>query len=125
MTDSLFRDADDFPHQDHQREKDLCNQASQLLRQEDIPPPHDGENKQEAAGDHQKDEKGQDEAENQGEGGVNISQPHHGNIPKKKDEDEKNDAGKGQQTDENSLLRLILQQGPLVHSNIDMECPKF
>lgn len=94
------------------------------MRQEDILPPHDGENKQKAAGNHQKDEKGQDEAENQREGGVNISQPHHGNIPKKEGEDEKNDAGKGQQTDENSLLRLILQQSPLLQPNIDIENPK-
>jgi len=91
------------------------------MRQEDILPSHDGENKQKAAGDDQKDEEGQDEAENQGEGGVNISQPHHGNIPKKEGENEKNDAGKSQQTNENSLLRLNLQQGPLVQPNIDFE----
>jgi hypothetical protein len=94
LPDSLFRYADDLPHQDHEWKKDFCNQASELMRQENILPSHDGEDKQKAAGDHKKDEEGKGEAENQGEGGVNISQPHHGNIPKKEGEKEENDTGK-------------------------------
>jgi hypothetical protein len=73
LPDSLFRYTDDFPHQDHQGKKDLRNEAPQLMRQKDILSSHDGEDKQEAAGDHQKDQKGQGEAEDQREGGVNIS----------------------------------------------------
>jgi len=65
------------------------------MRQKDIFSSHDGEDKQEAAGDHQKDQKNQGEAEDQREGGMNISQSHDGNVPKEKDEKEKNDAGKG------------------------------
>jgi len=64
------------------------------MRQEDILPSQDGEDKEETAGDHEKDQKCQGEAEDQGEGGVNVSQPHHGNIPEEKDENEENDAGK-------------------------------
>ena len=94
LPDSFFRYADDLPHQDHEWEKDFCNQASKLLRQEDILPSHDGEDKQEAARDHEEGEKGQDEAENRGEGGVNIFQPHHGNIPEKEGEKEEKDTGK-------------------------------
>jgi len=94
LPDSFFRYADDLPHQDHEWKKDFCNQASELMRQEDILPSHDGEDKQETAGDHEEDEEGQDEAENQGKGGVNISQPHHGDIPEKEGEKEEKDTGK-------------------------------
>jgi hypothetical protein len=88
------------------------------MRQEDILPPHDSEDKQETAENHQEDKKGQDEAEDQGEGGVNVSQPHHGNIPEEKDESKKNNTGKDKQSNENSLLRLNSQGNPLVNSNI-------
>jgi hypothetical protein len=57
---------DNLPHQDHERKKDLRNQASELLRQEDVLSSYDGEDKQEAAEDHQEDQKAQGEAENQG-----------------------------------------------------------
>jgi len=73
LPDSFFRYSNELSHQDHKWEKDFCNKASEFMRQEDIPPSHDGENKQKASGDHQKDEDGQGETENQREGGVNIS----------------------------------------------------
>lgn len=118
LPNSFFRYTDDLAHQDHEREKDFRNQAPELMRQEDILPPHDSEDKQETAENHQEDKKGQDEAEDQGEGGVNVSQPHHGNIPEEKDESEKNKTGKDKQSDEDSLLRLNSQGNPLVNSNI-------
>jgi len=65
------------------------------MRQKDIFSSHDGEDKQEAAGDHQKDQKGQGKAEDQRERGMNISQPNNGNVPEEKNDKEKNDAGKG------------------------------
>ena len=73
LPDSFFRYSNELSHQDHKWEKDFCNKASEFMRQEDIPPSHDGENKQKASGDHQKHEDGQGETENQREGGVNIS----------------------------------------------------
>ena len=64
------------------------------MRQEDILPPYDGEDKQKTAGEHQEDQKGESEAEDQRKGGVNISQPDHGNIPEEENENEENDTGK-------------------------------
>jgi hypothetical protein len=121
LPDSFFRDANDLPHQDHERKKNLRNQASELLRQEDVPSSHDGENKQETAEDHQEDHKAQGEAENQGEGRMNVPQPHHGNVPEEEDENEENDTGKDEQSNENSLLRLNLQRYPLIDANIKIE----
>jgi hypothetical protein len=114
----FFRYTDDLAHQDHKREKDFRNQAPELMRQEDILPPHDGEDKQETAENHQEDKKGQGEAEDQREGGVNVSQPHDGNIPEEKDESKENHTGKDKQSNEDSLLRLNSQGNPLVNSNI-------
>jgi hypothetical protein len=90
LPDPFFRYPDDPSHQDHEREKDFGNQASEFMRQKDILPSDDREDQQETAGDHEKDEKGKDEAEEQGQGRMNVSQPHHGNIPEKEDETEEN-----------------------------------
>jgi hypothetical protein len=94
LADSFFRYADDSPHQDHERKKDFGHQASELMRKEDVPASHDRENQQETAGDHEEDQKGKGEAEDWGKGGVNVSQPHHGDIPDEKDEKEEKDTGK-------------------------------
>jgi hypothetical protein len=64
------------------------------LRQEDILSSHYGEDEQETSGDHKKDQKGKGEAEDQGEGRMNVSQPHHGDIPEEEDEKEEKDTGK-------------------------------
>ena len=64
------------------------------MRQEDILPPYNGEDKQKTAGEHQKDQKRESEAEDQRKGGVNISQPNRGNVPEEKDENEENNTGK-------------------------------
>jgi hypothetical protein len=63
------------------------------MRQENILPSDDREDQQETAGDHEKDQKGEDEAKEQGKGRVDVSQPHHGNIPEKEDETEENHTG--------------------------------
>jgi hypothetical protein len=94
LPNSFFRYADDSPHQDHERKKDFGNQASEPMRQEDILPSYDREDQQETAGDHGKDQKGKGETEDQGKGGMNVSQPHHGNIPEEEDEKEEKDTGK-------------------------------
>jgi len=88
------------------------------MRQEDILPSHDREDQQETAGDHEEDHKGKGEAEDQGKGRMNVSQPHDGNIPEEEDEKEEKDTGEDQQSDEDSLLGLILQRYPLKNSNV-------
>jgi hypothetical protein len=45
---------------------------------------------------------------------MNVSQPHHRNVPEEEDENEKNETGKDEQSDEDSLLRLNSQRHPLV-----------
>ena len=117
LPDFFFGDADELPHQEHERKKDFCNQAPELLRQEDILSPHDGKDKEETAGDHEEDQNTQGKAENQGKRRMNIFQTHDGNIPEQKDESEENDTGKDEQSDENSLLRLYLQRHPLINLN--------
>lgn len=64
------------------------------MGQEDVLPPQDREDQQETAGDHEKDEEDKGKAENQRKGRVDVSQPHHGDIPKEKDEKEEEDTGK-------------------------------
>jgi hypothetical protein len=118
LSNFFFGYTDEFPHQDHKREKDFRNQAPEFMRQEDILSSDDGEDKQETAGDHEKGQKAQGKAEDQGEGRVNVSQTHDGNIPEEKDENEKNNTGKDEQSNENSLLRLNFQRHPLVNSDI-------
>jgi hypothetical protein len=117
LPDFFFRYADDLPHQDHERKKDFRNQASQLMGQENIPSPHDGKDKQETTGDHEEDQEPQGEAEDQGKGGVNVSQPHDGDIPEEKDENEENRTRKDEQSYEDSLLRPYLQRIPLTCSS--------
>jgi hypothetical protein len=48
---------------------------------------------------------------------MNVSQPHHRNVPEEEDENEKNETGKDEQSDEDSFLRLNLQRHPLVISS--------
>ena len=40
---------------------------------------------------------------------MDILQPYHRDIPEQEDEDEEDQAGKNQQSDEESLLRLKVQ----------------
>jgi len=64
------------------------------LRQEDVLPSDDREDQQETAGDLEEDQSGEGEAEDQGKGGMYVSQPHDGNIPEEEDEKEEKDTGK-------------------------------
>jgi len=94
LLDFVFPYPDDLSHQDHQGKKDFGNKTSQLMREEDVFPPEDGEDKEQTAEDHEEDQKGENEPEDRGEEGVNVFQPNHGNIPEKKNETEENDTGK-------------------------------
>jgi hypothetical protein len=80
LLDFVFRYPDDLSHQDHQGEKDFGDEASQLMREEDVLPSEYGEDKE--------------QTENRREGGMNVFQPDHGNIPEEKNENEQNNTGK-------------------------------
>jgi hypothetical protein len=64
------------------------------MREEDIPPPHDGEDKEQTSKDHEEDQNGKGQTEEEREGGMDVLQSHHGNIPEEKDEKEENQTGK-------------------------------
>ena len=64
------------------------------MREKDVLAPVDGEDEEETAKKHKKDQGGKDEAEDRRQEGVNVFQPYHGNIPEEKDENEENDTGK-------------------------------
>ena len=89
----VFRYPDDFSHQDHQGEKDFGNKTSQPMREEDVFPPEYCEDKEQTAEDHEEDQEGEGQTEDGREGGMNVFQPHHWNIPEKKDKTEENDTG--------------------------------
>jgi len=73
LSDPFFRYADDLPHQEHEWEKDFCNEASEPMRQKNILSSQDGDDQKEAAGDHQEDQKAQSDAKNKRQGRVNVS----------------------------------------------------
>lgn len=66
------------------------------MREEDISPPHDGEDKEQTSEDHEKDQNGKGQTEDKREGGMDVLQSNHGNIPEEKDEKEENQTGKDQ-----------------------------
>ncbi len=64
------------------------------MREKDVLAPEYGEDKEETAKGHEEDQKGEGEAEERRQGGMNVFQPNHGNIPEEKDENEENHTGK-------------------------------
>ena len=113
LLDFVFWYPDDLSHQDHQGEKDFGDHTSQLVREENIFSPEDGKNKEQTAENHEENQKGKGQTEDRRKGGMNVSQPHDGNIPEKKDKTEENNTGKNQQPNENPLFRPALQGYPL------------
>ena len=109
----VLRYPDDLSHQDHQGKKDFGNKTSQFVREEDVFPPEDGDDKEQTAEDHEENQKGEGQTEDRREGGMNVFQPNDGNIPEKKDKAEENNTGKNQQPNENPLFRSALQGYPL------------
>jgi hypothetical protein len=55
---------------------------------------------------------------------MNVLQPHHGDIPEKKDEAKENQTGEDQKSYEDSLLRLMVQSA-LPKSNVKCQSSKF
>jgi hypothetical protein len=96
-------------HQDHEREKNLCDQPSQFMRKKDVLSPENGEDEEEPSGEHKKDQNGEGESEEEGKRGMDVSQPHHGDIPEHKDEEEEDQTGNHQKTNKDPLLRSDFQ----------------
>ena len=72
-------------HQDHEGKKDLCDQSSQFMRKKDVFSSKNGEDKEEPSGEHEKDQNGQNNGEEERKRGMDVSQPHHGDIPEDED----------------------------------------
>jgi len=49
------------------------------------------------------------ESEEEWKGGVNVLQPHHGNVPEKQNKEKENQTREDQESDEDSLFRLMIQ----------------
>jgi hypothetical protein len=94
LLDSLFGYTDYLSHQNHEGEEDFRNNASQLMRQENVLSSQYGEDKQQTAKDHEEDQRGEGKTEDRWEGGMNVFQSNDGNIPEEKDEKEEYDTGK-------------------------------
>jgi hypothetical protein len=63
------------------------------MRKKDVLSPKNGEDEKEPSGEHEKDESGQNEGEEERKEGMDVPQPHHGNIPEHKDQKEQNQTG--------------------------------
>ena len=59
-------------HQDHEGEKDLCDQPSQFMRKKDVLSSENGEDEEEPSGEHEKDQNGEDEREEERKGGMDV-----------------------------------------------------
>jgi len=112
----FFRHPNQPPHQDHEREQDLCHDSPQLMGEEDIFTPQNREDEKQSPGQHKKDQSGEGHTEDKRKRRVNVLQPHDGNIPEKKDKEKENQTGKHQKPYEDSLFRLMVQSDPPVQN---------
>ena len=94
------------------------------MGQEDILSHEDGKNKKKSPRKHQNCKNRKDAGVEEGKRGMDILQPHHRDIPEQEDEDEDDQAGKNQQPDKESLLRLKVQK-PSRITNIKCQDSKF
>ena len=79
------------------------------MRKEDIPSEEDGYNEQHSAGEHQKDSHGEKEGKKNRQGGMDVFQPNHRNIPENEDDEKEDQAGNDEKPDKNPLPGLIFQ----------------
>ena len=89
----LLGHPEQLSHQDHEREKDLCDQPSQFMRKKDVLSPENGEDEEKASGEYEKDQNGKDQSEEERKRGMDVSQPHHRDIPEHKHEEEEDQTG--------------------------------
>ena len=80
-----FRHPHQLSHQDHEREKDFCYEASEFMRKKDIFSREDGKDEQETSGKHDKDQNSKKKGKQEGQRRMDIFQPHHRDIPEQKD----------------------------------------
>lgn len=109
LLNPLFRYPHQSSHKNHKGEEYLGHHPPQLMREENIPSPYNGEDQKHPPCQHKKDQCSKPDGKKEGEKGVNILQPYQRNIPEKKDEEEKNQTGQDQKSDKDSLLGPILQ----------------
>ena len=87
------------------------------MREKDIFPSEDGEDKEKSTWNHEEHQHAKDDGEEERKEGMDILQPHHRDIPEQKDEREEDQTGKNQKTDKNSLLGFSLQK-PLPYNSM-------
>jgi len=63
------------------------------MRKKDVLSSENGEDEEEPSGEHEKDQNGEDESEEERKGGMDVPQPHHGDIPEHKDQKEEDQTG--------------------------------
>ena len=83
------------------------------MREEDILPSEDGKDKEEPPWEHEKHQHRKDDGKEEREGGMDVLQSHHWDIPEQKDKKEEDQGGKNQKPDENSLLGFNVQKSLL------------
>ena len=59
-------------HQDHEGKKDLRDQSSQFMRKKGVFSSKNGEDEEEASGEHEKDQNGQNEGEEERKRGMDV-----------------------------------------------------
>jgi hypothetical protein len=63
------------------------------MGKEDVLPPKNGEDKEQSPGEHEKDQNGEGQSEEERKKGMNVPQPHHGDIPEHEDQKEEDQTG--------------------------------
>jgi hypothetical protein len=63
------------------------------MRKKDVLSPKNGEDEEQSPGEHEKDQNGEDESEKGRKIGMDVPQPHHGDIPEHKDQKEEDQTG--------------------------------
>jgi hypothetical protein len=58
------------------------------MGKKNVLPSKDGENEEKSSGEHEKDQNGEGQSEEERKIGMDVSQPHHGDIPEHKDQKE-------------------------------------
>jgi hypothetical protein len=63
------------------------------MRKKDVLSSENGEDEEEPSGEHEKDQNGEGESEEERKRGMDVPQPHHGDIPEHKDQKEEDQTG--------------------------------
>jgi len=63
------------------------------MRKKDVLSPQNGEDEEEPSGEHKRDQSGEGESKKERKRGMDVSQPHHGDIPEHKDQKEEDQTG--------------------------------